>query len=172
MELLRGKILAMSPAPLRVHQKIAGKLHGEILNFLRKHPCEVYIAPFDVRFPHRKDETKDEQITTVLQPDLCVICDLSKLDARGCLGAPDWIIEILSAGNSAREMREKYRVYEESGVREYWIVNPENETILPYILENETFIGKAPMIKGDKVSPYIFPDLVIDLDYIFESEKA
>jgi Uma2 family endonuclease len=172
VELLRGKILAMSPAPLRVHQKIAGKLHGEILNFLRKHPCEVYIAPFDVRFPRRKDETKDEQITTVLQPDLCVICDLSKLDARGCLGAPDWIIEILSAGNSAREMREKYRVYEESGVREYWIVNPENETILPYILENETFIGKAPMIKGDKVSPYIFPDLVIDLDYIFESEKA
>lgn len=171
VELLRGKMLAMSPAPLRVHQKIAGKLHLKIGGHLENKRCEVYTAPFDVRFPRRKDETRDEQIITVLQPDLCVVCDLSKLDVRGCLGAPDWVIEILSAGNSAREMREKYQVYEESGVREYWIVNPENENILPYVLENGKFTGKAPMIKGDKVSPTIFPDLVIDLDYIFEEEK-
>lgn len=171
VELLRGKILAMSPAPLRIHQKIAGKLYLKIGTYLESKTCEVYTAPFDVRFPRRKDETSDEQITTVLQPDICVICDLSKLDARGCLGAPDWVIEVLSAGNSAREMRQKYQIYEESGVREYWIVNPENESILPYVLENESFVGKAPMIKGDKVSPHIFPELVIDLDYIFESEK-
>ncbi len=84
LELLRGKMLAMSPAPLRIYQKIAGKLYLKIGTYLQSKTCEVYTVLFDVRFPHCKDETSDEQITTVLQPDICVICDLSKLDARGC----------------------------------------------------------------------------------------
>jgi Uma2 family endonuclease len=109
----------------------------------------------------------DAQITTVLQPDLCVVCDPAKLDDRGCIGAPDWVLEILSAGNSPREMREKYRVYEESGVREYWVVEPDRAAILPYVLEGGRFVGRAPMLKGDQASPAIFPGLVLDLDYVF-----
>lgn len=167
VELLRGKILKMSPAPLRRHQKISTHLQGELFNYFKKQKCELYSAPFDVRFPRKQNETKDEQIITVLQPDLCVICDLEKLDRRGCLGAPDWVIEILSEGNTPKEMREKYQIYEESGVREYWIVQPDLEVILPYVLENGIFIGKAPMLRGDKVSPTIFPEFKLDLEEIF-----
>lgn len=83
------------------------------------------------------------------------------------IGAPDWIIEILSDSNSPREMREKYQIYEETGVREYWIVQPDTNSILPYVLEQRVFVGKAPKLKGDKISPSIFPDLVIDLEEIF-----
>jgi Uma2 family endonuclease len=167
VELFRGKILKMSPAPLRMHQDISSKLHGELAVFFKKKPCKLYSAPFDVRFPQKKEDTKDEQITTVFQPDLCVVCDIEKLDRRGCLGAPDWVIEILSDGNAPKEMREKYQVYEESGVREYWIIQPDTHSILPYVLENGIFIGKAPLLEGNDARPSIFPDLTLDLAYIF-----
>jgi Uma2 family endonuclease len=167
VELLRGKVFRMSPAPLRRHQEVSGKLHTELGLFFKRQPCRVYSAPFDVRFPRQQHETGDAQIITVLQPDLCVVCDQAKLDERGCVGAPDWVIEVLSAGNTPREMREKYQVYEESGVREYWIVQPDTASVLPYVLENGRFVGRAPMLKGDLVSPTIFPGLVLDLDYVF-----
>jgi len=167
IELFRGEIMKMPPAPLRMHQDISSKLHGDLGSFFKKKACKLYAAPFDVRFPRRKEDTKDEQITTVLQPDLCVVCDLEKLDRRGCLGAPDWVIEILSEGNTPKEMREKYQVYEESGVREYWIIQPDTHSILPYVLENGIFIGKAPLLEGDDARPSIFPDLTLDLAYIF-----
>ena len=119
VELIKGKIFKMSPAPSLLHQVITRKMIIKIGVFLEHQPCQLFGAPFDVRFPGKSK--KDEDIITVLQPDLCVVCDPSKLDSRGCNGAPDIIVEILSPGNTTKEMNKKYEIYEEAGVKEYWI---------------------------------------------------
>ena len=124
-ELIRGKIYKMSPAPTSKHQIVVGNLHGIVWNFLRGKSCKVFTAPFDVRLPSAPKKKADKEISTVVQPDLCVICDLEKIDERGCLGAPDWIVEILSKFTSAKDLNEKFSVYEEAGVREYWVVHPQ-----------------------------------------------
>jgi Uma2 family endonuclease len=112
LELFRGKIFRLS-APNRVHQQISGNLFATIYTFLKTNPCKVFHAPFDVRLPV-KNKKKDEEITTVVQPDICIICDETKLDSRGCCGAPDVCIEILSPGNSRKEIRLKHELYEEA----------------------------------------------------------
>ena len=105
----------------------------------------------------------------MVQPDLCVVCDVAKLDQRGCVGAPDLIIEILSPGNTKKEMKEKFSLYEESGVREYWLVQPVDNTVLVYVLnEDGKFIGLQPFTEDEYISPTIFPDLSIDLMEVFE----
>ena len=103
VEIIKGKIMAMSPAPNRLHQDISLKLTSEFLKVFPNGGCKLYVAPFDVRFPDENGNVK-----TVVQPDLCVICDPNKLDERGCLGAPDLVVEILSPGNSKREKKYKY----------------------------------------------------------------
>ena len=133
VELFRGRIKRMSPAPKRLHQRIAGRIFSEIETFLRRKPCNVYIAPFDVRLP-KKGEA---EIYTVVQPDICIICDPAKLDEQGCVGAPDTIIEVLSKGNVDRDINEKFSLYEESGVPEYWIVSPGEKTITCYRLDEK-----------------------------------
>ncbi len=136
-ELIRGKIYKMSPAPGSTHQKVSMKLTLDIGNFLKGKKCQLFSAPFDVRLPLSSKQKTDKQITTVVQPDLCVVCDPSKIDERGCLGAPDWIIEILSRHTSAKDLREKFDVYEEAGVREYWVVHPQEQTVLVYTLDEK-----------------------------------
>lgn len=131
VELFRGRIKRMSPAPKRLHQRIAGQIFTEINVFLRRKPCNVYIAPFDVRLP-KKDST---EIYTVVQPDVCIVCDPAKLDEQGCVGTPDTVIEVLSKGNVDRDINEKFSLYEESGVPEYWIVSPGEKTITCYKLD-------------------------------------
>jgi Uma2 family endonuclease len=120
VELIHGKIYKMSPAPASKHQLVAGELYRQIANYLLKKPCQVFIAPFDVRLPSSKKKG-DEFIDTVVQPDICVICDAYKIDESGCLGAPNWIIEILSPHTSHKDIRTKYDVYEKSKVKEYWL---------------------------------------------------
>lgn len=102
VELIRGKIFKMSPGPGRLHQKISIKISVILFGILKNMPCEVYAAPFDVRFP--KESKADTDIYTVLQPDICVICDQAKLDDKGCIGAPDIVVEILSPGNNKKEL--------------------------------------------------------------------
>lgn len=121
VELFRGQILKLA-APNTSHQTISGNLHFQLKTFLQNKSCRVFSAPFDVRLPIQ-NRKKDNEVTTVVQPDLCVICDPEKLDARGCCGAPDLVIEILSPGNSTTEVQIKFEVYEEAGVKEYWLVN-------------------------------------------------
>jgi Uma2 family endonuclease len=133
VELFRGKLMRMSPAPRRLHQTVAGNIFGPIQRFLRKKPCNVYISPFDVRLP-KKSDTSDKAIYTVVQPDISIICDQSKLDERGCIGAPDTIIEILSPGNVDRDLKKKFDLYEEHGVPEYWIVAPGIKNVTVYLL--------------------------------------
>ncbi len=167
VELIKGWIHKMSPAPLDQHQRIASALHVEVGNFFKRRGCQVRPAPYDVRLLDRRKSTEDAQIFTVVQPDICVICEASKIDRRGCIGAPDWIIEILSPGNSKTEMHDKYELYQENGVKEYWIVQPEHESILQFALKDEQFT-LVKMYSGDEeIAPALFPELKILLSEIF-----
>jgi Uma2 family endonuclease len=169
VELIKGKIFKMSPAPSSFHQDISGNLFFELRNFINKGSCKLYAAPFDVRLINIKESTADHQITTVVQPDLCVICDRSKIDEKGCIGAPDLIIEILSPGNSKKEMDIKYDLYEENGVQEYWIVNPSEKTIAIFVLQNEKYIGIKPLILDSKLQSPTFPNLKFAVKKIFKT---
>lgn len=171
-ELIKGKIYRMSPAPGSIHQKISGKLFVQIAIFLKNEKCQVFSAPFDVRLPASKKDERDQEIITVVQPDLCVVCDPKKIDERGCLGAPDWVIEILSRQTSSKDLREKFEVYEESGVQEYWVVHPQEQTVLVYTLNQQ---GKyegilKPYVRTDRVSPITLPGLTINLEEVFPDE--
>ncbi|QXU40020.1 Uma2 family endonuclease [Pedobacter sp. D749] len=167
VELIKGKIFKMSPAPSRVHQEVAGNIFLKIGNFLEGKPCKVYPAPFDVRFP--KESKADKDVYTVLQPDICVICDKSKLDARGCIGAPDLVIEILSPGNTKMELLNKYRVYEEFGVKEYWVVSQSDQSILIYTLnEMGKFQPSKIFTLSEKITSTVLPGFELALDDVFK----
>ncbi len=166
-ELINGFVKIMTPAPRRIHQEISSYLHRDISNYLRKKKCKVYHAPFDVRLIE-KDKTSDKEIINVVQPDISVICDLSKLDDRGCLGAPDLIIEILSPASSKRDLSEKYELYQNFGVKEYWIVFPSEKVIQKFVLLSKKYELKGSFVKGDIISPNLFPDLKINVDDIFK----
>jgi Uma2 family endonuclease len=171
-ELIHGKIYKMSPAPSSTHQKVSMRLTLEIGNFLKGKKCQLFSAPFDVRLPLSSKRKSDNEIITVVQPDLCVVCDPSKIDERGCLGAPDWIIEILSMHTSAKDLREKFDVYEEAGVGEYWVVHPQEQTVLVYVLnENRRYEGiLKPYVSIDSIIPMTLPELTINLKEIFPKE--
>jgi Uma2 family endonuclease len=168
IELIMGKVFRMSPAPAMKHQRIASRLTSQLYDEFKGKPCEVFFAPFDVRLIH-KDKKTNSDIQTVVQPDICVICDESKLDERGCLGSPDLVVEILSPGNTKKEMRDKFQVYEQSGVREYWLVEPKDCCVFIYTLNDEgKYIGHRPMTDDEMMYSHIFPALKIDLAKIFE----
>ena len=165
-ELIDGFIKLMTPAPARKHQKISGNLFREISLYLKNKKCQVYSAPFDVRLP--KDSMQPDKIYNVVQPDISVICDPKKLDDRGCIGAPDLIIEIISPATSKRDVHEKYLLYEKSGVLEYWIVYPHEKTVSVFKLKEKKYHLDAMYAGNDEILPGIFNDLVIKLEEIFE----
>ena len=167
VELIKGKIFKMSPAPSRVHQEVAGNIFLKLGNFLDGKLCKVYSAPFDVRFP--KESKADKDVYTVLQPDICVVCDKSKLDARGCIGAPDLVIEILSPGNTKMELLNKYRVYEEFGVKEYWVVSQSDQSILIYTLNDSgKFQPSKIFTHSEKITSSVLPGFELELDDVFD----
>lgn len=168
LEIFKGRLFKMSPAPSTSHQKVSMKLTKFILQKFSNHPCNLFAAPFDVRLLDKKKSTNDSEIFTVVQPDLCIICDENKLDQRGAFGAPDLVIEILSLGNSKKELKYKFDLYEEAGVQEYWIVNPENKTFLIYVLRDNQFIGLHPLIEEDQIKSPLFPQLDFILEEIFK----
>ncbi len=165
LELFKGKIFKMSPAPNRMHQGVLGALHLKIAEKFKSKICKIYLAPFDVRLV--KTKQKDEKVITVVQPDICIICDEDKLDDRGCNGAPELVIEILSPGNSKKEMDIKFDLYEENGVKEYWIVVPTEKTIFIYTLQNEKYIGLKPITEDGKIKSPLFIELNFDASEIF-----
>jgi Uma2 family endonuclease len=168
LELIKGKIFKMSPGPASNHQKISITVSAEIYIFLKntRKTCSVFAAPFDVRLP-RKNEKDDKKIFNVLQPDICVICDLEKVDARGCIGAPDIVVEILSPGNNKKELRNKYDVYEEAGVKEYWIISPQDFTFQQYTLFDSKFKPSRLFTVGDIITTPILPGFELDLEMVF-----
>ena len=169
LELIKGKIFKMSPAPSRCHQEIAGFIFNNLYNFLSNNPCKVYAAPFDVRLPKKSRE--DKEVYTVVQPDICVICDLSKLDDKGCIGAPDIMVEILSPGNSKKEMGNKFEVYQESGVKEYWIVSTVENTLVKYIMHPDgLFYANRPFTEDDTLTTAILPGFEMLIKDIFSQD--
>jgi Uma2 family endonuclease len=147
LELFRGKIFRLS-APNTRHQVIAGNLFFEAKLVLSKQKSKTFIAPFDIRLPV-KNRKKDNEVTTVVQPDICIVCDEFKIDTRGCCGAPDLIVEILSPGNTKKEIKLKYELYEEAGVNEYWVVYPEEETVIVFTLNEQHKYDPAVFYAGD-----------------------
>lgn len=165
-ELIDGEAYLMSPAPTRAHQRILFELARQAADTLEEGPCEVDIAPFDVRFP--KTDEADEAIDTVLQPDLVVICDPQKLDDAGARGAPDWVVEILSPSTTSRDRVAKRRVYERHGVREYWVIDPKTRDVTVFELVDGVFAARDALGDG-KWGPSIFPSLKIDWAKVFAS---
>jgi Uma2 family endonuclease len=159
--------MCISPAPLTEHQQIAGRIFSDIEQYVRRKQCKVFTAPFDVRLP-RKDATSDK-LYMVVQPDVCIICDPAKLDRRGCQGAPDTIIEILSQGNMVRDLKEKYSLYEEHGVPEYWIVAPGEQTILVYLLDaNGIYQLRGEYAAPGDIPVQSLPEFSLQWEEIFE----
>ena len=168
VELIKGRILPMA-APSSRHQRISWQLTGTFFNTFKNKQCRAFAAPFDVRlFDKTKSIKANKDVFTVVQPDMCIICDLSKIDVNGCNGAPDMVIEILSPGNSKKEMRIKKSLYEENQIQEYWIVDPERETIHQFILNAQNLYDN-PMIyvSGEIATCAIFQDLLVPLDEVF-----
>ena len=166
VEIIKGRVFKpAAAAPRRIHQELTLKIARKLSEFLDKKPCKVFVAPFDVRLPVKSK--KNEDIFTVIQPDICVVCDRSKLDEAGCLGAPDLIIEILSQGNNRKELKYKYEVYEESSVREYWVVHPNEQTLLVYTLTNEKYVPSLLFSPGDIVSSACVAGFKLDLEEVF-----
>lgn len=153
----------MSPAPSSRHQVISRQIFQEINWFLKKKTCQAFYAPFDV---YLTDVTSGKD--TIVQPDICVICDVSKIKKHGCVGSPELVIEILSPGNSRKEMRDKYDIYEQAGVKEYWVVFPSEQVLQIYELKGGTYFSQKPYTRGDKVSSTVLVGLELDLDDVFE----
>lgn len=169
VELIKGKILPMA-APSRKHQDISRELNGIFYEHFKKHACKFYAAPFDVRLYDKRKSTKaNKDVFTVVQPDICIVCDRTKLDDKGCLGAPDLVIEILSPGNSSKEMKTKRLLYEENEIREYWVFDPEHEMAFQFHLtENGLFTPATIYTSEDVLECVIFPDLKIELQEVFK----
>lgn len=127
IEVINGEAFMMAP-PSSGHQAISMELSRQLANFLEGKKCRVYPAPFGVRLFER-DGDDPEDVDTVVEPDISVICDRNKLDKHGCKGAPDLIIEILSPSTLRHDRIVKLNLYQRAGVREYWIVDPENRSV-------------------------------------------
>jgi Uma2 family endonuclease len=163
VELIKGFIKKMSPAPSMIHQRVSSNIHGVFYQNFNRKACSFFAAPFDVRLPI-KTEKKD---TTVVQPDLCVICDESKLDVRGCNGAPDLIVEIISPNNSKHDVDTKFKLYQEAEVTEYWIIEPYDKIVFIYTLINGTYIGLKPFGEDEKIESPLFPELIMSTEEVF-----
>ena len=172
-ELINGFIKMMSPAPRVIHASINTRILWNLVSIVEKNKgkCEVFTSPFDVRLP-QNGETAHDKIYTVVQPDICVICDLSKLDELGCCGSPDMIVEILSPSTAKKDMTEKFALYEESGVKEYWIVHPNDKAINVFLLqENGKYDNGTTYEFEGNVPVYVFDNQLISMNDIFKIEK-
>ena len=166
-ELIDGIAYAMSPAPSRRHQEMSGEVFRQIANHLKGTPCKVYAAAFDVRLPDFSEQS-DDGIETVVQPDIVVVCDPSKLDDKGCKGAPDLVVEILSPATGGKDLTVKYDLYERHGVKEYWIIHPAEQTLLVYKLNEDRKYGSADRYSNNsRVLVPLLGSMEIDLAEVF-----
>jgi len=167
-ELIEGFVMLM-PAPRDIHVEVSHKISWYLEAFIMKNNgrCKVRPAPFDVRFP-KNGETANNKIYTVVQPDISVICDLSKLDEDGCLGAPDMVVEVLSPSTAKKDWNEKFFLYEKHGVKEYWLVHPKDKAVTVFLLQdNGKYDAGTLYERKGSIPVHIFDDYLIDLDAIF-----
>ena len=168
-ELISGVAYNMSPAPSPMHQRVLIALSTQLYHLFEGKPCAVYLAPFDVRLPEKNQRETD--ISTVVQPDISIVCDASKIDRKGCKGAPDMVIEILSPATAKKDRREKFRLYERHQVKAYWIVSPLDEIIEVFTLKDGKY-GEAEIYTADdRVPVSVFPGAEIDLSRVFSVNR-
>jgi Uma2 family endonuclease len=168
-EIIDGIPYDMSAAPNSTHQRILMSLSSKIYNHIENRKCEVFPAPFDVRLSDDNLEAEDF-IDNVVQPDISVICDPGKIDEKGCLGAPDICIEILSPSTAYKDQTEKLKLYEKFHVKEYWIINPGLSQITVYVLEKSEYSNPKIFKKKDVLKSTILESLEIDLQSVFLDE--
>jgi len=159
-ELIDGVPYMMS-APSRVHQELSGSLYTQLAVFLKGKSCKVYYAPFDVRL------NADTLDNTVVQPDIVIVCDRTKLDKAGCAGVPDMVVEILSPSTSRYDRTLKFSTYLKSGVHEYWVVDPESKTLAVHLLRDGEYVTRA-YTDEDTVPVCVLEGCIIDLAAVFE----
>ena len=161
-ELIYGKAYAMLTPNLR-HQDVLGSITTQFYNFLRGKPIKVILGPIVVRLFYAEDDSDD----TVVQPDMIVICDEKKRGPEGCRGAPDLVAEVLSPSNTAIEMERKFRLYRKAGVKEYWIIDPENNSLKVYLFQDNKILTGS--YENDDIVPVTtLPGLNISLEQVFE----
>jgi len=157
----------MQAAPTPVHQEILMELSKQFAVYLTGKPCKVYPAPFCVRLLEG-DEKKNEGINKVVEPDISIVCDKSKIDEKGCNGAPDLIVEVMSPSSIKKDRFIKFNKYEMAGVKEYWIVEPEGKIASVFVLQGNNRYGRPDVYsEDDKITVSIFPDLIVDLSVVF-----
>lgn len=159
-ELIDGVAYAMAPAPTRTHQNLVGELFTQVKTALRGKPCQTFVAPFDIRLPHA-DEA-DDKVDTVVQPDVLVVCDETKLDERGVRGAPDWVAEVLSPSSAKHDLIVKLALYERAGVREYWLLHPTDRLVTVYRLIDGRYGRPEISEMTGTLSIGILPEVTID----------
>ena len=165
IELIDGYPVIMAP-PVRRHQEISGELFGQLREYLKGKKCKVYAAPFAVRlFEQNSDYPED--VDTLVEPDISVVCDASKLDNIGCKGAPDLVIEILSPTTQRHDRVTKFNLYQQAGVREYWIVDPDGKSVQVFVLDGGHYVAKDFGTAKDTVKVNVLEDCAIDLSQVF-----
>lgn len=166
VEIIDGKIFAMSPAPSRIHQELLMEISAELRNYIKsnKGQCKVYPAPFDVVLINENENENDSK--NIVQPDISVICDKNKLNDKGCFGSPDMIVKIVSKFNPGNDYVKKLYLYEKYKVKEYWIVNPMKKNILVYTLTESGYNQPDLYTFNDKIKVNIFNNLEIDFNGI------
>ena len=165
IEIINGEAFMMAP-PSRIHQEILTALFGQLYDYLKGKKCKVYPAPFGVRL-FEEDGDYPEDVDTMVEPDISVVCDPGKLDDSGCKGAPDLIIEILSRSTQRHGRLTKFNLYQRAGVQEYWIVDPDSKSVQTFTLEKGYYTAKDFGTASDKVKVEVLEECVIDLSAVF-----
>ena len=170
IEIINGEAVMMSP-PTRIHQKILMELSRQLANFLEGKKCEVYPAPFAVR-PFEKDGDSPEDVDTMVEPDISVVCDHSKLDKHGCKGAPDLVVEVLSPSTQRHDRLVKLDLYQRAGVREYWIVSPEEKSVQVFLLEGNALHPHEVYSEKDIAKVNVLDGCFIELSKVFPADNS
>lgn len=168
IEILDGQMILMAP-PSRIHQEISVELTRQFANFLEGKKCKVYHAPFAVR-PFEKQGDRPEDVQTVFEPDITIICDPSKLDDKGCQGAPDMVVEILSPSTMRHDWLFKMHRYEQAGIKEYWIISPKEQTVQVFTLKDGRYQIQAAYTSQDIAKVTVLDGCFIELSRVFPDE--
>lgn len=162
----------MQAAPSPIHQEVLNNINVQFHNYLSGKPCKVYPAPFCVRLINGNEKTNDD-IKKVFEPDISIVCNKSKIDERGCIGAPDLIVEVMSPSSVKMDRVEKFNSYEKAGVKEYWIVEPQGKIVSVFVLQSNNRYGRPEIYtEEDKITVSIFPNLIVDLSVVFPSDRG
>ena len=170
IEIINGEAVMMSP-PSRTHQEVSGALFAQLYTFLEGKKCRVYSAPFAVR-PFEQDGDRPEDVDTMVEPDISVVCDSYKLDDAGCKGAPDLVMEILSPSTMRHDRFTKFNLYQRAGVREYWIVDPSSKSVQVFVLEDGNYKAQDFGTVGDVIKVNVLDGCFIELSKVFPADNS